>query len=41
MSVLSFAEIFELLLLICLTLGRKMKKGMNTKSSTIAVEEFK
>jgi len=41
MSVLSFAEIFELLLLICLTLGRKLKRGSNTNSSVIHVEEFK
>ena len=41
MSVLSFAEIFELLVLICLSLGKKLKKGKNTKSSTIHVEEFK
>ena len=41
MSVLSFAEIFELLVLICLSLGKKLKKGKNTESSTIHVEEFK
>ncbi|XP_020604471.1 amiloride-sensitive sodium channel subunit alpha-like [Orbicella faveolata] len=41
MSVLSFAELFELLLLICLSVGRKLKNEGNTKSSTIHVEEFK
>ena len=40
MSVLTVAEIFELMLLICYALGRKLKKGMNVKSSTIAVEKF-
>lgn len=41
MSVLSFAEIFELLVLICLRMAKKLKKRKNTKSSTIHVEEFK
>jgi len=41
MSVLSFAEIFELLLLVCLRVGRKLKNGGSTKSSTTHVEEFK
>ncbi|KAJ7385389.1 ligand-gated sodium channel [Desmophyllum pertusum] len=40
MSVLSFAEIFEFLLLMCYTLARKLKRRMNAKSSTIAVEMF-
>ena len=40
MSVLSFAEIFELLVLMCLSLGKKLKKRKNTTSSTIHVEEF-
>ncbi|KAL9986105.1 hypothetical protein ACROYT_G000185 [Oculina patagonica] len=39
-SVLTVAEIFELLVLTCLALGWKLKKGMNAKSSTIAVEKF-
>ena len=40
MSVLTAAEIFELLLLMCLALVRKLKRGMNSKSSTVAVEMF-
>ncbi len=39
-SVLTVAEIFELLLLTCLALGRRLKRGINEKSSTIAVEKF-
>ncbi|XP_022808058.1 amiloride-sensitive sodium channel subunit alpha-like isoform X3 [Stylophora pistillata] len=40
MSVLTFAEILELILLICYSLARKLKKGMDTRSTSVAVEKF-
>lgn len=40
MSVLTFAEILELILLVCYTLARKLKNRVNARSSTVAVEMF-
>lgn len=40
MSVLTFAEILELILLICFTLVRKLKNRVGARSSTVAVEMF-
>lgn len=40
MSVLTFAEILELILLVCYTLARKLKNRVDARSSTVAVEMF-